>query len=289
MESRFPEQIYQDVPADQVALFRRFRETHPNQTLTIAGVPWRYIACGQGDETLMLLPGGSRFAESWWKLILLLEEEYRLVSPSYPALTTMKAHDQGLAAILNAQGQIQPVHVIGASFGGWLAQTFVRRYPERVKSVVLSHTSAQAGMSKGVLRLAKVLTSIYPESLVRLGLQRNILRTLAAPPEEQAFWAAYFHETLYLHTSKADVRAQHEVTGDFLLNYRFTPGDLADWPGRMLIIESEDDMAFKPEARQALRQLYPQADVYTFHEAGHSPGYTRPEAYLAVLVPFLRG
>ena len=287
MNDSFPIDLYGDVPVAQAQAFRRFRETHPNRGLTVEGVWWRYIACGQGDETVLLLPGGSRFAETWWLLIAQLEDDYRILSPSYPPLTTMAAHDRGLAAILDAEHVESPVHVVGASFGGWLAQTFVRRYPQRVKSLVLSGTSGTEGMSTGILRLGKFLSRIYPESVVRVGLKRNIMRTLSPPEEDRAFWDAYFQETLYLQTTKADVMAQHAVTEDFLTSYRFTPQDLAAWPGRILIVEAEDDLAFKAEARRALKRLYPQAQVHTFRDTGHSPGYTRPEAYLAVLRPFL--
>lgn len=290
MRSDLPSDIYGDLPEDLVAPFRQFRATHPNRKLTVDGALWHYIACGQGVETLLLLPGGSRFAETWWRLIAALEEDYRIISPSYPPLTTVRAHDDGLVAILDAEELVGPVHVIGASFGGWLAQTFVRSYPERVKSLVLSGTSGPQGMSMGILRLGKLLTRIYPESLVRLGLKRNIMRTLSAPPADEPFWSAYFTETLYLYTTKADAMAQQAVTEDFLVNYSFTPGDLAavQWPGPILIIEADDDYAFRPEAREALKRLYPQAQVHTFHDTGHSPGYTRPEEYLAVLSGFLQ-
>lgn len=288
MNTSPPSDLFKEVPAGQFERYRRFRETHPNKTHRVDGVAWQCIVCGRGAETLLLLPGGSRFAEVWWKLIDILEAEYRIISPSYPALATMEAHDRGLAAILAAEGVTEPVHVIGASFGGWLAQTFVRRYPQRVRSVVLSGTSGPAGASMPILRLASILNMIYPESVVRLGLKRNIMRTLAAPPEEAAFWDAFFQETLYLYTSKADARTQNAVIGDFMANYDLKPDDLNDWPGRLLIIEAADDLAFKPEAREALRRLYPQARVHTFTDTGHSPAYTRPGEFLAVLRPFLQ-
>jgi len=45
----------------------------------------------------------------------------------------------GLRAILDAE-QAGCVTILGASFGGSVAQVFVRRYPERVGELILSNT-----------------------------------------------------------------------------------------------------------------------------------------------------
>ena len=49
--------LYADVPVDQVQLLRGFRASHPYTELD--GEDWRYIACGQGDRALLFLPGHS--------------------------------------------------------------------------------------------------------------------------------------------------------------------------------------------------------------------------------------
>ncbi len=51
----------------------------------------------------------------------------------------MAALLEGIAAILEAEG-VQKVHVVGPSFGGWVAQCFVRRFPEKVATLILSDT-----------------------------------------------------------------------------------------------------------------------------------------------------
>ncbi|MDY6960233.1 MAG: hypothetical protein SVK08_13865, partial [Halobacteriota archaeon] len=70
-------------------------------------------------------------------------------------------------------------------------------------------------------------------------------------------------------------------------NYSFLKDDLDDWPGKILIMESDDDPGFKEPVREALKTLYPQAEVHTFHNAGHTPGYTDPGEYISILRGFL--
>ena len=40
------------------AQYRAFCAAHPPRYRTIDGVVWEYIACGQGNEVMVLLPGG---------------------------------------------------------------------------------------------------------------------------------------------------------------------------------------------------------------------------------------
>ena len=66
----------------------------------------------------------------------------------------------------------------------------------------------------------------------------------------------------------------------------FTPDDLAGWPGKIFIIESDNDI-FSPERRKALRDTYPQAPVHTFHGGGNAPAFSRTGEYMKVLDGFL--
>ena len=70
---------------------------------------------------------------------------------------------------------------------------------------------------------------------------------------------------------------------DYNIHYRFSPDDLADWPGRILLIESTHDEAFSPAARAALRALYPQAQLRTFGGGGHAVMVGEPAEYVAAV------
>ena len=116
---------------------QQFRRAHPLQRLATGGAEWQYIACGQGEHALLLLPGAMGTAESSFDRMANTEDRFRVVSPSYPPLGTMAALSDGLAAVLDAEGIVR-THVLGHSLGAGIAHAFVRRHPERVDKLVLS-------------------------------------------------------------------------------------------------------------------------------------------------------
>lgn len=283
MKKNFDE-IYKNVPPPQKEQLKEFRSTHPYNYCEVNGILWQYISCGKGEEPLLLLPGGVRLAETWFKLITALENEYKIISPSYPALPTMAEHTKGINTICASEG-VDKVHVLGTSFGGWVAQCFVRQYPDTAKTVVLSNTSGPGAISTTLIRIGGIMTLLTPEWLLQKTFQRNFANLFSIPDQEREFWKAYLKE-LSLKTTKNDVIMQQKCGSDFN-THTFTKDDLLDWPGNLLIIESDNDPAFSPQVREALKALYPQAQIHTFHNAGHTPGYTNPEEYISVVRKFL--
>ena len=73
---------------------------------------------------------------------------------------------------------------------------------------------------------------------------------------------------------------------DFAKNYRFSISDLKRWRGKVLIIESSDDI-HKDDSKDRLKELYPRATVKTLKDAGHTAGYTAPPEYVRAVKNFL--
>jgi len=279
------DEIYKNVPQDQKEAFREFRSTHPYTDLTVGDAPWKYISCGKGKETLVLFPGGFRFPGEWFSLITALENAYKIISPMYPALPTMADHVKGIAAILETE-KVEHVHVLGISFGGWLTQCFIRSNLDKVETVILSHTSGR-GPSALQMKLAQILIPLYPDRVFRFGMKKGYSRLLTVPDSHREFWKAYIEEVAS-NTTKDYILAQRKCFLDFTENYTFSKDDLADWPGRILILESDNDQAFSKSAREALKALYPSAQVHTFHHAGHMPLCNNPGEYISVVKTFLK-
>lgn len=255
-----------------------FRARHAPRHVSRGGLEWTYYAGGMGDKTILRLTGALGLAEFAFQQVRLLEPRFRVLAPDYPAVGTLAEMVDGLVAILDAEG-VERAHVSGGSFGGLLAQVLVRKAPQRVASLILSHTGAPDGRNR---RAAVAVVSAMPIGVLRRLLKARLGRTLdAADP----FWRRYFDRAIGEMT-KADIVSRMRLQAEFG-QARWTPNDLAKWPGGVLLIEGDDDPLFAAAARERLRALYPMAQVHRFHGTGHAAAVLKPEEYCAVVTKFI--
>ncbi len=278
------ERIYAGVPREQVERLRQFRAGHPYKEVTAGGARWHYIACGSGEQTLVLLPGVSRQAEATFVLIGLLEGRYRLLVPSYPPVSTMGELADGLAGILEAEG-VEQAAVWGTSFGGMVAHVFVHRYPEKVSKLIVAN-SGMPNLSAPVLAILGT-ARYWPTPLAMAVLRQALSGAEEADDPERDFWRARLNELFSGVLKRADAVASVENSVDFVRHGHYAPDALAAWKGQVLFLESENDQSISAPEREALRAQYPQAEVYVFKGAPHEPWRTHREEYVRVLTGFL--
>jgi len=289
--SRFDD-LYANVPAEQVDRLKEFRRTHPPKQHMVGETTWEFIACGQGNETLLLLPGALSIGESTFPLINAFEDQYHVIAPSYPLSLTMTGLCDGIAGILEMEGVTQ-AHVFGGSYGGLVAQYFARAYPAMSSSLILSHTFVLTSKLRKPLWFAGKLFPAFPRKLLtfilKLRLNRMLLATLrAAKHPEAEFWQAYLDEAIASDLLKEVFIHQNKCLLDLTQQPQFTPDDLKGWSGRILIIESDDDPAIGPQDRDLLRSMYPNAQVHIFRNAGHASSILRREEVVALIKSFVR-
>lgn len=277
------EQIYASVPASQRDALRQFRAAYPEQTVHAGDFSWTYRQIGTG-EPLLWLVGGLKKGDAAYSYIPLLQEHFGIVLPDYPAAPTMSALADGLARVLDA-AQIEQVNVLSGSFGGMLAQEFVHRHPQRVKRLVLSNTTVPRPELAAAYRSGLRTVRLLPEFLLRMFAPRQMYATIAPPASEAAFWRAYLRELFGERLNKRDITSTYEAMIDFMMRH-YTPADLANWQGEMLIIGSEDDHTFGQDALAGMFTLYPQARRHKFGGGGHSPASTRQIEFFSLVRDF---
>jgi deazaflavin-dependent oxidoreductase (nitroreductase family) len=279
---------HRDPGASRWEELRRFRATHLPKHTTVGGVRWEYIACGEGGEAFLILPGGAMVGEAGFTRIPAFEDRYRVIAPSYASVSTTAELLDGLAGVLNAEG-VSQAHVLGPSYGGIVAQCFVRRHPDRVKSLVLANTLVpprrMVWLSKFFLAPLRMVPVERLRALRERGLSRAFDGVPGVPVEDQAFWRDYQHG-LISRMTKEELLDLYRLGVDLVASCRIGPEDLASWPGRLLILESDEDF-LTPGWRAGLRRCYPQANVYTIHGAGHTPWMSHKDEYLSAIDRFL--
>jgi pimeloyl-ACP methyl ester carboxylesterase len=288
------DKFYKKVPQDQIERLKRFRSTHEYKHLTVNGAVWKYISGGQGKEALLLLTGGTGIGEGMEFVFAPLEAKYQMVSPTYPPVTTMGELTDGIVRILETEG-IDRINILGQSFGGMLAQVIAHTYPDKVNKLILSHTTTTSPPVEQTIkfeRLKKIekrekVLSFLPFGIFRLLAKWKISKLTPTNIEEKEFWDAYFHEMLS-NIKKEAWASLSKCMIDFGQNYTFSRDDLTNWPGKILILESDNDPFFHLSERKALKELYPQAQVHTFRGTGHLTIIVNREEFISVVRSFLQ-
>ncbi len=281
--------LYANVPPQMVALLQQFRARYPTKSADIGGTNWRYIDTVQGEQVILALSGAACIAEISWRTIERLGRRYRVIAPDYPAIDANAELADGIVGILDREG-IRQVHVMGGSAGGLAAQHFVRRHPDRSISLILSHTllpNRETGR-----RIAKMLRwlRIAPQPVLRAFFRQTMRRLMPQDDSpESAFLVAHFEEIVSFHLTKAQIISLMVRTVDLAENVPFTPDDLKGWPGRILLLMSEDDPATPEPVRQAMTAMYPQAQVHLFSEGGHATSVLKQDEYIEAIETFLEG
>ncbi len=252
---------------------------------SLAGSQWRYRVTGSKEKALLALPGSLGGGDAITDLMAQMLPDRQIIVPEYSAVSTVSECVDGIDEILRAE-QIEKMAVYGGSFGGLIAQCFVRRHPERVTHLILAGSGfPEPKRVEKNRRLLQLLPYLHM-GLMRLLLRVVLWKLLRQVTGDQNHWKTEFHQ-LMRKLTKEDLASRYNIAIDFDENYRFTPADLADWPGKILILEGSADRIANEQIRAGLRALYPQATVHTFAGAGHSMLLTHTQEWQKIVLPFL--
>jgi maspardin len=266
---------------DRQAALECFRAV-PEQSLG----EWRYRILGTGANTFLAIPGGELVNDLGFEFALAMSETNRVIYPAYPRASSIEELADGLGMILDAEHS-DKVAILGASFGGAVAQVFVRRHPDHVSELILSNTGVPLQHLARPVCLTYWIIKAMPWRLTSRLLRTLLQRTVDPAGTDKAFWAGYADELCAVRLNKTDLLSNILIQRDYHSRFQFTPADLKDWAGRVLIAESDTDV-LGARRRRALREAYPRAEIHTFHDAGHAPVFTRHAEYLQMVKNFLK-
>lgn len=277
----------ENIPLQEQLL--HFRATHIEKRCHVAGIEWCYLSGGEKhDEALLLLPGVPGLGEMAFQHITRFEHTYHVIAPSYPAgITTIERLLEGILALLDHE-QVQHVHVVGGSYSGMVAQCLVRRSPQRVCTLILDHTNPPSRERAREFKCYRLIFTLLPLKIIRLLLRLGTALLSRGASVQQVFWHSYFEQEIIAKLTKEDYMSRIQVGTDFHTHAIFTQNDLTDWPGKLLIIEADNDTYVSARERTMLKGLYPFAQIYTFTKTGHAAWANQFETFYSVIAHFLQ-
>lgn len=252
-----------------------------------------YEEQGQG-EPVILIAGFSADHNAWRFVVDYLKQQFRVivldnrgvgqssVPPGSYSIDIM-AHDvAGLCQQLN----IHRAHFIGSSMGGFIVQQLAYRYPDLVKSIIISNSTY----------FAQGCFKIYVEA------QLELLQSQAPLPALVKANSAWVYSYQFLsqpdtinNLIKIAVDNPYPVTME---GYRsqlaaLIQFDSREWLNQIqvpaLVIGGDQDIIFAPSTVKALAEQLPKARYICFDNCGHLPFIEYPKQFIHCILPHLRG
>jgi pimeloyl-ACP methyl ester carboxylesterase len=253
------------------------------KTITVQEKIWRYRIAGNGEQTIFILSGALGAGNLFTQHIAELLPSSHLVTPEYFPANSVAEFLDAFDAILKAE-DLQNVIVYGGSFGGLLAQCWVRRNPQSIRALILSGAVAPDANRISKHRRMLKLLPFLPIPLLRLLTRLATTKMTKTISKNKELWRT---ELQYL-TSKIqreDLASRYNSAMDYDQNYHFTPSDLSALP--ILLLEGSEDRVANKKERDRMRVLYPHAEVATVEGAGHSLLLTHPQQWKNAVAKFI--
>lgn len=288
MSSPSFEEIYAGVAPEQVQELIDFRNSHPYLSFQSNGISWRYQQDGSGERAVLFLAGGLQHGEAWLRYVNHFKNRCRVLTITYPDEVIRMYDVIDALETLSEIEHLDRLSVVGTSLGGMVAQVFIRRCPEIITHLVIANTSHPDPSYAKKLQSRLPLMRFIPTGILHYLTKKRLAQYgKSSQHKTKHFYDAYLIEHSLYYTTRAWIVNHYRLIIDFCMHQQFTPADLASWEGKILLVESEDDL-FPESTRAALSAIYPQATVYRFGKgAGHSPSVVCEGEYRNMLEDFL--
>jgi acyl transferase domain-containing protein/tryptophanase/pimeloyl-ACP methyl ester carboxylesterase/acyl carrier protein/SAM-dependent methyltransferase len=239
------------------------------------------FSAGDGPTVVLMHPfniGAGVFARQY----AALADRYRLVSVHHPGVGGTTAGDDlsldGIAdlvaAVLDRLGGTEPAHVVGASFGGLIAQSFALRYPERTATLTLIGSSFKVGNRRGEVNRLSVVAA------------EDFNRIAAREPDGPATRQRAEFERLLLRCESMDPRLGLSYLDVFAAQPTLLPR-LPDIEVPTLVLHGALDTVIPLKVAHLLHGSIPDVTYTELAGAGHFPCLTHAEEVHAALLPFI--
>ncbi|HEX7177841.1 MAG TPA: alpha/beta fold hydrolase [Pyrinomonadaceae bacterium] len=259
--------------------------------IQIGDVELYYEAHGEG-EPLILIPGFVSGLWLWFKQSEVLARRFRTIvfdprgvgrSEGGRTPETIRGCADDVAALLSALG-VERAHVLGVSFGGFVAQEFALTHPRNLGKLVLCCTSY--GGARHLPPSASTLQAMAsPHGLNTEERTRKNLRPAFAPeflagrPEEvEEVTALRLRHPVGELTHLAQVQAAATFDAEARVSRIEAP---------TLVVTGDEDAIVPPENSRHLAASIPGARLTIIEGAGHMVFIERAEEFNRAVVGFL--
>ncbi|WP_147113393.1 alpha/beta fold hydrolase [Tateyamaria sp. syn59] len=204
-----------------------------------------------------------------------------------PATWTLAQWGDDIAGLCDVLGIERPI-IYGASFGGYVAQSFATRHPDRLSGLILSVTAA------------KVDFEAVFAAFARIGGDKagDVARTYWSDPTPERR-QAYFDTCLPLYSVTGlnpDMMARMIVKNPVAMHFNGPRNEhgrfdfrraLADVPCPALVIAGEKDPIMPHTLGAEIARHLPDARYHLLENAGHTVDFDATDAFYTLMRNFI--
>jgi len=281
------------IPAPQANFFKIYNtndvyskslkelQATPTKEIIVDGVKWHYYSGGNGTKTILFLHGMGGAYDLWWQQITAFKKDYKVISYTLPEnINTLEKASNGILKILEKE-KVKKFYAVGTSMGGYITQYLVNIIPDRIEKAVFGNTfPPNTLIAKENATKSKVIPYL-PELLISKLGEKKLNNELIPAAKNSKLLKAFLPSLPF--SKKQFINRYYVVVDPFTAN----PNSYKIKRIPKLIIESDNDPLIQPELRTKIKELYPNATVYTFHNEGHFPYINASKAYNKILRAFL--
>jgi 3-oxoadipate enol-lactonase len=197
-----------------------------------------------------------------------------------PQIDSLDQYAHALAELL-ARVAAEDVSIVGLSFGGMIGQAFALDYPQRVRSLVLSNTSARTSTEM------KEVWTRRKQAALTDGMNAQVATTI------ERWFTPQFREKAPLHVERVANMIRRTTYEGYAAAIEAIRGlDLLDRLGSLetpvLVVGGRQDAAVTPQVVEAIAQRLPKARTLLLDEAAHLANIEQPLAFTEAVGQFLR-
>ena len=224
-------------------------------------------------------------------MALLQEERYRLVALDWrgfgesdilSGISTMEQFADDVAGLMDVLG-MQDAVICGLSMGGYAAFAFLRKYPQRVKGLILADTRPAADTAEARANrenVARIAETQETEAIADLQVPKLISEyTRQHHLEIELRIRQMINAATPQGIAAASRGMAQRADSTALLSTIAFP---------TLVIVGEQDSLTPPSVAQDYAAKIPNAQFIVIPHAGHLSNLEQPEAFLQVISGFLR-
>ncbi len=292
---------------------QRWAERSPDRTVNVeVGGGYEVVTYhfGEGDEVLFCLNGGPglpcdylREPHAW-----LADKGYRVIAydqlgcgrsdkPDDVSLWNVPRYVQELEQIVQAL-DLPKVHLLGHSWGTFLATDYALTFDDRVKSLILADGAGD--IPHLVDELNRLREALGPETIAMMH-RHEAEGTLDHPEYEAAITILNYRHVCRLDEWPAPLKRSLDdwnmaVYGTMQGPNEFTfTGNYKDWSRladmhrikepALVVCGRHDELT--PACSMRMHHALPNSAIKVFENSSHMPFYEQPDAYYATLLAFL--